>query len=83
MARNDDFRTAANIAWNNDFNASIVGLNSLSFHVQGTVFLGRDFEIDLSGRTKYNSDQDSAEDPLFSWLSDELKERETYSTEVM
>ena len=23
----DDFRTAANIAWNNDFNASIIGLN--------------------------------------------------------
>ena len=22
----DDFRTAANIAWNNDFNASIIGL---------------------------------------------------------
>lgn len=42
--------------------------------------LGRDFEIDLGGRTRYSSEQDSAEDPLFSWLSDELKERKTYST---
>ena len=76
----DDFRTAANIAWNNDFNASIIGLNLLSFLVRETLFLGRDFEIDLGGRTRYNSEQDSAEDPLFSWLSDELKERKTYST---
>ena len=76
----DDFRTAANIAWNNDFNASIIGLNPLSLNVRGTLFLGRDFEIDLGGRTRYNSEQDSAEDPLFSWLSDELKERKTYST---
>ena len=34
----DDFRTAANIAWNNDFNASIIGLNQLFFHVRRTLF---------------------------------------------
>ena len=76
----DDFRTAANIAWNNDFNASIIGLFYVLDADVLTVSLGRDFEIDLGGRTRYSSDQDSAEDPLFSWLSDELKERKTYST---
>ena len=54
--------------------------NSRMTMVSLTVCLGRDFEIDLGGRTRYSSEQDSAEDPLFSWLSDELKERKTYST---
>jgi len=62
----DSFREAANNAWNADFNAAIVG---------------QDFEIDLGGRTRYNEDEDSAEDPLFSWLSEELLgQRETYTT---
>ena len=33
------------------------------------------------GRTRYNDDGDNAEDPLFSWLSEELLgQRETYTT---
>jgi len=42
--------------------------------------IGQDFEIDLGGRTKYHEDRDKAEDPLFTWLSDELAARPTYST---
>ena len=30
----DDFRTAANIAWNNDFNASIIGLFNIQFYLE-------------------------------------------------
>ena len=29
----DDFRTAANVAWNNDFNASIIGLIIIQFYL--------------------------------------------------
>ena len=61
----DAYKEAANVAWNHDFNAALIG---------------QDFEIDLGGRTRYNDEDDSAEDPLFSWLSDDLRHRETYST---
>jgi len=61
----DSYKEAANTAWNHDFNAALVGT---------------DFEIDLGGKTRYNDEDDSAEDPLFSWLSDDLRHRETYST---
>ena len=57
-----------------------VGHNFSMTMISLMMLLGRDFEIDLGGRTRYSSEQDSAEDPLFSWLSDELKERKTYST---
>ena len=53
------------MAWNHDFNAALIG---------------QDFEIDLGGKTRYNDDDDSAEDPLFSWVAEHLRNRETYST---
>merc|ERR1712062_25420 len=61
----DEFKEAANVAWNCDLNAALVGEH---------------FEIDLGGRTRYNDDDDSAEDPLFSWLNEDLANRPTYKT---
>ena len=34
--------------------------------------IGQDFDIDLGGRTRYNDEDDNADDPLFSWVSDDL-----------
>ena len=41
----DDFRTAANIAWNNDFNASIIGwLISINSPVKDTMVILKFFQ---------------------------------------
>ena len=64
-ALHDEFKQIANLLWNYDGNASIID---------------KDFGIDLDGRTRYSENRDAAEDPLFSWVSDELMQRKTYST---
>ncbi|CAG5089356.1 Oidioi.mRNA.OKI2018_I69.PAR.g12184.t1.cds [Oikopleura dioica] len=60
-----EFSEFSNLLWNYDGNAAIVG---------------QDFEIDLGGRTRYNDDEDKAEDPLFSSVSEDLINRKTYYT---
>ena len=34
--------------------------------------IGQDFDIDLDGKARYYGEKDNAEDPLFSWVSDDL-----------
>lgn len=59
----EDFTNVADFIWNNDANACLVD---------------QDFGIDLGGRTRYNEEEDQAEEPLFSWVSEDLINRPTY-----
>ena len=34
--------------------------------------IGQDFDIDLYGKARFYGEKDNAEDPLFSWVSDDL-----------
>ena len=34
--------------------------------------IGQDFDIDLDGKARFYGEKDNAEDPLFSWVSDDL-----------
>ena len=34
--------------------------------------IGQDFDIDLDGKARFYGEKDNAEDPLFSWVSENL-----------
>ena len=73
-----EFSEFSNLLW--VIKASLIYIIVRQNYDGNAAIVGQDFEIDLGGRTRYNDDEDKAEDPLFSSVSEDLINRKTYYT---